>query len=119
MIPIQTVITTVVPANNVFYYHKDDTKIYNVGYATQSAGALFNPTANAYLKDDFTFGPDNEAVYVTCANPSSYNTYAQLYSSVTGDQLYYDPDAFTYKWGWLAIAYPSKWEIYPVTVTSN
>lgn len=109
----------VVGAEYVFYYHKDDTKIYNVGYATQSAGALFNPTANAYLKDDFTFGPDNEAVYVTCANPSSYNTYAQLYSSVTGDQLYYDPNASTYKWGWLAMAYPSKWEIYPVTVTTQ
>ena len=107
-----------VGAEYVFYYHRDDTKIYNLSYNKKSAGALFNPAANGFLKTDFTFGPDSEAVYVTCANPTNNNTYAQLYSSVTGDQLYYNPNNFTYDWGWYAVAYPSKWEIYPVIVTT-
>lgn len=110
---------TNVPAANVFYYHKDDTKIYNVGHKRQSAGAFYNPAADGYLKNDFTFGPDSEAVYVTCTNPTNNNTYVHFYTGVTGDQLYYDPNVSTYKWGWLAMAYPSKWEIYPVTVTTQ
>ena len=112
----------VVGAEYIFYYHKDDTKIYDMGYDRQSAGALFSPAANEYLKADFTFGPDSEAVYVTCVNPyssSSTNTYVHLYSSVTGDQLYYYTYANTYEWGWYAVAYPSKWEIYPVKVTTT
>lgn len=112
----------VVGAEYIFYYHKDDTKIYDMGYDRQSAGALFSPAANEYLKADFTFGPDSEAVYVTCVNPyssSSTNTYVHLYSSVTGDQLYYYTYSKTYEWGWYAVAYPSKWEIYPVKVTTN
>ena len=112
----------VVGAEYIFYYHKDDTKIYDMGYDRQSAGALFSPAANEYLKADFTFGPDSEAVYVTCVNPyssSSTNTYVHLYSSVTGDQLYYYTYSETYEWGWYAVAYPSKWEIYPVKVTAN
>ena len=117
-----TVEQKVVGAEYIFYYHKDDTKIYNMGYDRQSAGALFSPAANEYLKADFTFGPDSEAVYVTCVNPystSSTNTYVHLYSSVTGDQLYYYTYSNKYEWGWYAAAYPSKWEIYPVIVTAN
>lgn len=110
-----------VPAANVFYYHRDDTKIYDLGYNRQSAGAFYNPQAGGYLKNDFTFGSESEAVYVTCVNPTNNNSYVHFYQGETGDQLYYDPDAnaSTYKWGYYAMAYPSKWEIYPVTVTTQ
>lgn len=108
-----------VPAANVFYYHRDDTKIYDLGYNRQSAGAFYNPQAGRYLKNDFTFGSESEAVYVTCVNPTNNNSYVHFYQGETGDQLYYDPNASTYKWGYYAMAYPSKWEIYPVTVKSS
>ena len=109
----------VVDAEYVFYYHRDDTKIYNLSYNKKSAGALFNPAADDFLKEDFTFGPDSEAVYVTIANPSNNSSNVQLYSSVTGDQLYYYTYGNNYDWGWYAPAYPSKWDIYPVIVTAN
>lgn len=105
----------------VFRFHRDDTKKGNKpGYNNICAGAWVNVGTNTFLKQDFTFGTEAEAVYVTIANATGSNTtsnYAELFLQ-NGDQLYYTGSNLA--WSWMGAYYQvNKWKIHPVTITNN
>lgn len=86
-----------VDINNVFLYHRDDTKIVSTSYSHVSAGALFNMSADAatsqqlddgFVKSNFSFGPESEAIYATIANnyTNNNNRFTAIY---WGDNIRY------------------------------
>ena len=86
-----------VDINNVFLYHRDDTKIVSTSYSHVSAGALFNMSADAatsqqlddgFVKSNFSFGLESEALYATIANnyTNNNNRFTAIY---WGDNIRY------------------------------
>jgi hypothetical protein len=98
----------------VFYFHRDDTKAGGVtGYNNVCAGAWKNVATDKFVKEDFTFGSEAEAVYMTIANKNA--NYAEFFLRDTGTYFCYINGAP----GWHSWAnlyqYPYRWQIYPVT----
>ena len=113
--------------NNVFLFHRDDTKAGGVSsnYRNVSAGAWRNLAADAatpevhddgFFTESFGFGTEAQAAYTTCANGwgSQTSQDIDLYLGSTGKFLYYIDD--TLHWGANGNYYSWKWVIYKVTV---
>ena len=108
-------------ADFVFRFHRDDTKKAQLTkYNNVCAGALVRVDNGQFLKQDFYFGTEAEAVYVTIANATGSNLtsqYAELFLQ-NGDQLYYNGTDLA--WSWMGAYYQvNKWNIYPVTITTK
>lgn len=119
--------TSTPSANNVFLFHRDDTKAGGVSsnYRNVSAGAWRNLAADAatpeahddgFFTESFDFGTEAEAAYTTCANGWGTQTSEDidLYLGSTGKFLYYIDD--TLYWGTDGNYHSWKWVIYKVTV---
>lgn len=107
-------------ASLVFRFHRDDTKAGGVDPSYNiSAGAWYNIGVSGYLKEDFTFGAEADAVYTTCANNGNSKR-INLYLRQTGELLYgNDIDkkfGWSYYYGKYYYSRYSTWSIYPVTV---
>jgi len=125
---MQLVQETGANANNVFLFHRDDTRAGGVAanYHSVSAGAWMSMAADAatpeeegdgFFKKDFTFGPESEAAYTTCANnwDSQTGNDIDLYYEKSGEFFIYN----NYTLGWSATGNATgyyKWLIYKVTV---
>lgn len=114
-------------ANNVFLFHRDDTKAGGVSanYRNVSAGAWRNLAADdatpgdhddGFFTESFGFGTEAQAAYTTCANGwgSQTSQDIDLYLGSTGKFLYYIDD--TLHWGTDGNYHSWKWVIYKVTV---
>ena len=116
--------------NNVFLFHRDDTKAGGVSsnYRNVSAGAWRNLAADAatpevhddgFFTETFGFGTEAQAAYTTCANGwgSQTSQDIDLYLGSTGKFLYYNRDnTLSLYWGTEGNYYSWKWVIYKVTV---
>lgn len=109
--------------NNVFLFHRDDTKGGGVSssYRNVSAGAWRNMAAisgehDGFIKEDLSAGNESEAAYFTCANGwgSATSRDIDMYLGTTGQFFYYRDDRQLY-WGTDGNYYKWKWVIYPVT----
>lgn len=113
--------------NNVFLFHRDDTKAGGVSanYRNVSAGAWRNLAADAatsgvhddgFFTESFDFGTEAQAAYTTCANGwgSQTSEDIDLYLGSTGKFLYYRGN--TLYWGTEGNYHSWKWVIYKVTV---
>lgn len=101
-----------VTADMVFLFHRDDTKAGGVsGYQNVCAGAWVSASNGNFLQENFTFGPEASAVYMTIASRTNQRWYFFLRD--TGLYFYYDN--FVPMWGAWGFAYTSQWNIYPVT----
>lgn len=100
----------------VFYFHRDDTKKGGVtGYNNVCAGAWKNVATGQFVKEDFTFGSEADAVYMTIANKNA--NYAEFFLRDTGTYFcYIDGVPSWHSWAHL-YQYPYRWRIYPVTAT--
>ncbi len=105
--------------NNVFLFHRDDTRAGGVAanYHSVSAGAWMSMKADGFFKKDFAFGPESEAAYTTCANnwDSQTGNDIDLYYEKSGEFFIYN----NYTLGWSVTGnstYKYKWLIYKVTV---
>ena len=125
--------TTSTPsANNVFLFHRDDTKAGGVSanYRNVSAGAWRNLAADAATPEDhddgfftesFDFGTEAQAAYTTCANGWGTQTSEDidLYLGSTGKFLYYRGNPLSLYWGTDGNYHSWKWVIYKVTVPDS
>lgn len=124
--------TSTPSANNVFLFHRDDTKAGGVSanYRNVSAGAWRNLAADAatpgvhddgFFKENFGFGTETEAAYTTCANGwgSQTSEDIDLYLGSTGKFLYYRGNPLTLYWGTEGNYHSWKWVIYKVTVSDS
>lgn len=116
---MQLVQDTGANANNVFLFHRDDTRAGGVAanYHSVSAGAWMSMAADGFFKKDFTFGPESEAAYTTCANnwDSQTGNDIDLYYEKSGEFFIYN----NYTLGWSVTGNTTnkyKWLIYKVTV---
>ena len=113
--------------NNVFLFHRDDTKAGGVSsnYRNVSAGAWRNLAADdatpgvhddGFFTESFGFGTEAQAAYTTCANGwgSQTSQDIDLYLGSTGKFLYYIGN--TLYWGTEGNYHSWKWVIYKVTV---
>lgn len=118
---------TTANANNVFLFHRDDTRAGGVAanYRSVSAGAWMSMAADAatpevegdgFFRKDFAFGPESEAAYTTCANnwDSQTGNDIDLYYEKSGEFFIYNNTL-----GWSVTGNATgyyKWFIYKVTV---
>lgn len=101
-----------VTADMVFLFHRDDTKAGGVsGYQNVCAGAWVSASDGKFLQEDFTFGSEQSAVYMTIACRNNQRWYFFLRD--TGQYFYYNNSVPM--WGPYGFAYTSQWNIYPVT----
>lgn len=100
-------------ASMVFRYHRDDNQAGGVSLSyPQSAGAWYNPAAQNYMQEDFSFGPEATAVYTTCATQLQSTV---LYLRNTGLYFYFD-NSNNPNWGTSGSSYHYRWDVYKVVV---
>ena len=101
-----------ITSDMVFAYHRNPA--LEDGTGSKSVGAWFNPAANGFLKSDFTFGTEQEALYMICSKMQNSLVFL---SSETN--LYFcfinDPPQSAPAWNSYGFAYHGKWDIYKVT----
>jgi hypothetical protein len=110
--------TSDLDAELIFYFHRNDSQAGGVtGYTNVCAGAWKNVATGKFFNENFEMVDEDDAVYMTVANKSTY--YAEFFLRDTGTYFCYISGAP----GWNSWAnlyqYPYRWKIYPVTATGE
>lgn len=113
----------------LFRFHISEDKAVSVPatHTGVTAGAWYSVAAERYLKNDFTFGSESEAVYVTCANPPySSLKYPKPVSGISPVEFFLDPSTYlcfnhnqvpcwsSDSWIISVYQYRYQWYIYPI-----